>query len=87
MKSVMDFENHFSKQYFGLGILMAILPVRKLKLWEIPQFTLAKLFCGLRQAINKIGKQFLEDYQVSLWEEGVAVLCNQSSFRNFSFIP
>ena len=87
MTSVMTFENHFSKQYFCLGILMAILPMRKLRLWEIPQFTLAKLLCGSRQGINKIGNQFPEDYQVSLWEEGMAVLCNQSSFRNFSFIP
>ena len=33
--SVMNFENHFSKQYFCLGILMAILPMRKLRLWDL----------------------------------------------------
>ena len=61
--------------------------MRKLRLWEIPQFTLAKLLCGSRQGINKIGDQVPEDCQVRLWEEGTAVLCNQSSFRNLFSIP
>lgn len=84
MKRVMSFENHFSKQYFGLCILIAIFPMRKLRLWEMQQFTLAKIFCGSRQGINKIGKLFLKISRLAT--EG-AVLHSQSSLRNFSLFP